>query len=281
MALKKTVIAKLAALAKVDAAALETAIAATDEQDVVIADDLQVFTKVEADTRDRNKYNEGKTAGTEMVLKEIKTKHAIEVDGVDADKIVEAIGKKAVDAAKIAPDEQVKEAKKTADLWKAKATAAEQKAADLETKTTQLAGDNKIRGLFPKDRTDMLTDDELLDSVKRRYEIKDHEGREVVFDRTTNEIVKDTKKLEPVAPGEVIKGYFTERKWLTEAAAGGGPTGGRGGGNSAPGGKPGKFAKLSEVRAHVQAQGHDPLGTAGKDIMLAAIKENPGMDMNS
>jgi hypothetical protein len=280
MALKKTVIARLAVLAKVDAAALETAIAAADEQDVVIADDLQVLTKAESDTRDRNKYNEGKTAGTEMVLKEIKTKHAIEVDGTDADKIVEAIGKKAVDAAKISPDEQVKEAKKTADQWKAKATAAELKTAELEAKTTQMAADNKIRALFPKDRSDILTDDELLDSVKRRYEIRVQDGREVVFDRTTNEIVKDKTKLEPVAPGDVVKGYFTERKWLAEPTGGGGQ-GGRGGGNSNPGGKGGKFAKMSEVRAHVESQGKNPLGQEGKDMILAAIKDNPDIDMNS
>ncbi len=279
MALKKSVIEKFAALSKVPVATIEAAIAATDEQDVVIADDLQVMTKTESETRDRNKYNEGRSAGSEMLLKEIKTKNGIEIEGVDPDKIVAAIGAKAVAAANIAPDEQVKEAKKTADQWKAKATEAENKAAALEAKTLELSTDNKIRGLFPKDRGDILTDDEFLMSVKGKFEIKIHEGREVVVDRATGEIIKDKTKLEPVAPGEVIKGYFTERKWIQEAGAGGGQ-GGRGGGNSGPQGGKGKYTKLSEVHAAITGEGKSVLGEYAKTVIAAALKDNPELDMN-
>lgn len=280
MALKKTVIAKLAALAKVDEKVLTDAIAATDEQDVTISEDLQVLTKTEVETRDRNKYNEGKTAGTEMVIKDIKTKHNLQVETNDADKVVEAISKKAVEDAKIAPDEQVKEQKKLVDQWKQKATDAEKKAADAESKITGLSVDNKLRGLFPKDRSDILTDDEYLVSVKNKFRLETKEGREVMVDVATGEVVRDKVKLEPVLPAEAITGYFTERKgWLIDPKAGGGQ-GGRGGGNSNPGGIP-KFTKLSEVQAHVESQGKSPMGTEGQAIIKAAIKENPDIDMNA
>lgn len=276
--LKEATIARLAALAKLDPAALTAAIKAADEQDVTIPDNLQTLAAPDLEVRDRNEYNRGKKAGTEMSMKELKTKHNLQVDGEDPDKIVEAIAKKAVEDAKIAPDKQVEEARKDRDQWKQKATAAEQAAADLKKQTEQLAADNRFRSLFPKDRSEILTDDEYLDAAKRRYAIETREGREVMIDRTTGDIVKDKTKLEPVAPPDVLKGYFTERKWIAEEQK---PAGGRGGGDSKPGGAGGKFSKLSEVRAHVEGQGKNPLGMEGQAMIQAAIKENPGIDMNS
>jgi hypothetical protein len=277
--LKKTVIARLAALAKIEEKTLTDAIAATDEQDVAIAEDLQVLTKTEVETRDRNKYNEGKTAGTDMVVKDIKTKHNLTLESNDPEKLVEAISKKAVEDAKIAPDEQVKEQKKLVEQWKTKATTAEQKAAELEGKISGFAIDSKLRSLLPKDRSDILTDDEYLTSIKGKFRLETKEGREVMVDIATGEVIRDKVKLEPVLPGDAITGYFTERKgWLIDPK--GGSQGGRGGGNSNPGGLP-KFTKLSEVQDHVRAQGKNPLGSEGQAMIQAAIKENPDINMNA
>lgn len=278
MALKKEAITKLATLAKLDEKAFLEAISATDEKDITIADDLNVMTKVELETRDRNQYEKGKTAGSEMTMKDFKTKTKVDIEGTDPEKIAEAIGKKAVEEAKIAPDEQVKEQKKLVDQWKVKASTAEEKIKTLETEKTQLSTDNKIRGLFPKDRSDILTDDEFLMSVKGKYNLEIRDGKEVVIDRTTSEIVKDPTKLEPVAPGDVVKKYFTERKWITDPGTGGG---GRGGGNSNPGSGGVKFVKLSEAKAWVESQGKNINGTEGQAMMQAAIKENPGIDMTA
>lgn len=281
MALKKADTAKM--LVKLKIAPDETtALAMIDdaaEKEVAIPDTLHVMTAPEVETRDRNKYNEGKTAGTEMVIKDIKTKHKVEIDGVDPDKVIEAITKKAVTDAGIAPDAQVLEQKKLVDQWKTKATSAEQQIASLTQEKTQLTVDNRIKGLFPKDRADILNDDEFLMSVKGRFSIETREGKEVVIDKATNDVVRDKVKLEPVAPADAIKGYFTERKWIAESPGGGG--GGRGGGNSNPGGAAGKFTKLSEVRASIEAQGFNAQGEKGQALIQAAIKENPGIDMTS
>lgn len=276
--LKETTITLLATLAKIDPVAFKAAIVATDEQDVAIPADLQVLTKTEFETRDRNKYNEGKTAATEILLKEIKAKNNIELDSNDPERIMDAIRKKAIEDAKIAPDKQVDEAKKERDQWKAKAATAEQAAEELKKQTTQLAADNRYRALLPKDRSDILNDDEYLNSAKSRYSIEIRDGKEVVIDRTKNEVVKDTKNLEPVAPADVFKGYFAERKWIVEEQKG---PGGRGGKDSIPGGGAGKFAKLSEARAWVEGQGKNIQGAAGQTMLQAAIKENPDMDLNA
>src|SRR5581483_690301 len=223
MALKKEAITKLSALVKIDEKTLSEAIAATEEKDITIPEDLQVMTKTEVETRDRNKYNEGKTAGTEMVVKDIKTKHNLTIETNDPDKLVEAISKKAVEDAKIAPDEQVKEARKLIDQWKQKATDAEKKAEEAESKITGLAIDSKLRSLLPKDRSDILTDDEYLGSIKSKFRLETKDNREVVIDNATGEIVRDKVKLEPVLPADAITGYFTERKgWLIDPKAGDG-----------------------------------------------------------
>lgn len=282
--LKDTTLTKLATLAKIDMPALKAAIVAADEQEIVIDENIQALTKTELESRDRNKYNEGKTAGTEMVIKDIKAKHNLEVEGVDPDKVVEAIGKKAVTDAGIAPDAAVTEQKKLTQQWKDKAAAAEQTIASVKAEKEQLAHDNKIRALLPKNRADILTDDEFLMSVNGRFKIETRENKEVVIDRATNEIIQDKTSLEPVTPGKVIENYFGERKWVTDPNAGGGSggAGGRGGGNSNPGGgMKGKFGKLSEVRAHLDTEGINPQGEKGQAFIQAAIKENPTLDLKS
>lgn len=279
MALKEAAIAKLAGLAKIDPAVLKEAITATEEKDVTIPEDLQVMTKTEADTRDRNKYNEGKTAGTEMVIKDIKKKHGLTVEGEDPDKVVEAIKTAAVTEAKIAPDKQVEEARKERDQFKQKALQAEQQTETVKKEKDLLALDNRYRSLLPKDRADLLNDDEYLMSTKTRYAIETRENREVVIDRTTNEVVKDGKTLEPKKPEDVFSGYFTERKWIKVEEKPGG--GGRGVGSPAPGGGAGKFAKMSEAKAWVEGQGKNINGQEGQAMLQAAIKDNPDMDLRS
>lgn len=279
MALKKPIIARIATLIKVDQAALEAAIADKDEKDIAIDEKLQTLTEDEQTTRDRNKYNEGKKAGSDMALKDVKTKAKVEIDSLDPEKIAEAVAKKAVEEAKIAPDEQVKAANKLTDQWKEKARVAEEQASALKTEKEQLSLDNRYRSLFPKDRSDLLNDDEYLMSTRNRFEIKQHEGQEVVVDRTTGDIVRNKTDLKPVAPAEVFKTHFNDRKWM--AAAPGDQKKGGGGGNSNPAGPGGKYKKISEFRKDMEEQGISLGGSKGNAMLRAAVKDNPDMDMSS
>lgn len=280
MALKKTAIARMAGLLKIDQAKLEAAIAAPDEQDVAIADDLQSFSKTDMDTRDRNTYADGKKAGSDMAMKELKTKAGVEIEGTDPEKIAGAISKKAVDEAKIAPDEQVKAAQKLTDQWKQKATTAEEQLRTAQQEKDQLATDNRFRALFPKDRSDLLTDDEYLMATKGRYELKkDDKGREVVHDRTTGEIVRNAGNLEPIAPPDVFKTHFNERKWMAQPPAD--PKKGPGSGNSGPAGGKGQFKKMSEARKYAEDNGINLQGSAGQAYLRGVMKDNPDIDTNS
>jgi hypothetical protein len=278
MALKKTAIARIAGLLKIDQAKLGAAIAAQDEQDVAIADDLQSMNKAELDTRDRNQYNEGKKAGSDMAMKEIKTKAGIEIEGVDPEKIATAISTKAVETAKVAPDEQVKAAQRLTDQWKEKAKTAEEQLVTLKSANEQLAMDNRYRALLPKDRSDLLNDDEYLMSTKVRFEIKKEGDKEVVVDRTTGEIVRNKTDLQPIAPGDVFKAHFTERKWIAEPPTD--PKKGPGSGNSGPAGGKGQFKKMSEAKKYAEGNGINLQGSAGQAYLRGVMKDNPDIDVN-
>lgn len=278
MPLKKTTIAKLAALAKVKPEDIEAAIAHADEQEIPIDDTIQGFNKTELDARDRNTYNTAKKTGEEMLIKAIKQKHGIEIPGEDADKVIEAIQKKTKAEIDQNPDARISEMERTLTTAKNSLKLANDKVASLETEKATIQLDTKLLALFPADRVETMTTDEYLALIKSKIKIETRDGKEVVI--KDGQPVLDAKSLEPVPVKDAVEGYFVERNWK-KAAAPPPPTppGGRGGGNSNPGGMS-KFSKLSEVRKDIEDKGINPLGEKAQSLIQAAIKDNPDIDMN-
>lgn len=278
MALKKTVIEKIATLLKIKATDIEAAIASDVETDIVIDDDLQILTKAEQESRDRVKYGEGKKAGEEMLVDAIKKDNSVDVTGKDVKKVIEAIQKKALADANLTPDAQVLEAQKETERFKKAHKEANDKLTTLEAEREGMLNDNKLLGLFPADRSDVMNNEEYLGLIKSKIKIETREGKEVVI--KDGEPILDPKTLQPIAPADALKGYFAERKWIKDAVVVD-PKAGRGGSGSGPAGALPKFTKLSEVEKHVKESGLNPQGEAGTAMLQAAIKENPDMDMKS
>lgn len=282
--LKKTTLSKIAALLKLDPAAFETAARATDEQDVAIDEKLQVYTDTDLTSRDRNKYNEGKKAGEEMLVKALKTKHSIDITGDDIDPVIEAITAKIKKEANTAPDAKVTDLEGKVAHWKKQHDDVVLKVTEAEKRAATVALDNELLTHFPKTRLSTLTDKQYLLLLKEDLNIIEKDGKRVVVKAGVEQVNK--KDLEPLALGDVINELFNERKW-SEANGGGGAAGaaggakGGGGGNSKPGGATGKFSKLSEINAHLQSQGIDPKGEKGAAFIQAATKENPQMDFQT
>lgn len=282
MSLKKSVIDKIASMLKIKSADIEAAIASDTETDIVIDDTIQTFTKVELEGRDKIKYGEGKVAGEEMLIDTLKKDNGIDIPGKDAKKFVEAIQKKAVDAANVSPDAQVTELNKQLDTHKKALQKANEKAELLETEKSNIQIDNKLLALFPNNRLETMTNEEYLSLVKSKITIKKDGDKEIVYKDGIP--VTDPKSLEPISVKDAIAGYFTERNWLAKEGDGGGAGGagvGRGGGNSNIGAGLTGFKKLSDVRSKIEADGVNPLGEKGQAMLQAAIKENPTIDMNS
>lgn len=263
-----------------DPAKFVEAATATEEKDFELPKDLQVFAKADLDTRDRAKYTEGKTAGQELLVKDIKKKKGIEGDSEDLDKVLEAVEKKAADAANANPDERLKEKDKEVEKYKNQATKNAEKLTQLEAAKASSDLDSKLLRHFPKERNSTISDEEYLTLIKSRVKIEQKEGKEVVS--IDGKVMEKADTFEPIPLSDALKGYFTDRKWIEEPAAGsgaggaGGSGGGRGGGNS--GGAVPRFQKLSDVQKYADANGINFQGQDGVALMKKAYADNPQLD---
>lgn len=278
MALKQATIKRIASLLKVDEKALADAIKSDKEEDVTISDDLEVLDKTTLDTRDKNKYKEGKKAGEEMVAKKLKKDHAIEAETDDPGEVVKLVTEKVKKEAAGSPDARVTELEGTIDTMKKKYKAINEENERLKEQAATLVVDTKLLSHFPANAFKALSREEMLQLVKQDIKVVTEDGKEVVYKKGTKQLADKT--LDPVPVADVINGYFTERNWL-EAATPAGPSG-RGGGNSNPADvKNQKFTKYSDAQKHVTDQGVNLNGEKGNAMLQAIIKENPDMDMKA
>jgi hypothetical protein len=276
--LKKAALLNMAKLLKIDTAKFEAAIASDKEEDIEIADDITIFNKTELETRDRNTYDKAKKAGEEMLVKDFKKKHGIEINGEDPDKLMEALTAKVKKELDVNPDARVVELTKTVDSTKRALQKANELADQYKNQMENFQTDTKLLGMLPPNRSEVMNTDEFLAMTKSQIKIETRDGKEVAI--RNGQVVVDPKTQEPLPPGDVIKGYFTERKgWLKEEET---PMTGRGGGNSnTPGGRAGRFTKISEVRKDIKDRGISLNGDEAFKIIQAAQKENPELDMRS
>jgi len=272
MAFKKQTIQQICALLKIKEEEFNKAVTDPAEIDITIDENLQAFTKSEIEARDRNKYNDGKTAGVEMLVKDIKKSHNVDIAGTDSAAIVDAISKAAVAAANIAPDEKVKERDKLIEQWKSKHKEAEQALAAEKQRASEYATNAEILSVFPANRAATLTDQEYLSLIKNNYRIAEEDGKKVVYDVTTGNKIQDPKNLEPLPLKDVIANHFTTRKWVADQQQQQ-PRGGGGSGSSTF--EPGKgFQKMSDLRKYATDNNIPITGEKFNAMVKDAVKEN-------
>lgn len=273
--LKKEAIELVEKLLKIKTGTLATAISDTNEVDVPIDDKLQVFTAEELTTRDTGMKKDGIKEGKELGYKEVKKAAGLPEDAPSKDptKLFEAIRDASVVAAKIPVDEKVKEYEKQNQILTQKLADQANELEQEKGKSGQIALDRELLTAFPKDRGDLMDDDEFLTAIKGRY-IKLIDGKQVVVGKD-GEPIRGEKTAQPVSLAEGLATIFKERNWL--AAPG---KGGRGGGDDIS--KPGIFSKKSEVIADFEKQGITMTGQDSQKIVdkLAELqKADPTFDM--
>jgi len=275
--LSKETLTKIASTLKLKVEDLETAIKSETEVSVDIPT-LTVLTADELTARDENigrtKYNEGKTAGVEMGVKELKNELGLEFDGKDIKSLVNAVQTKTLADAKVEPNKKVEELNMVvANLQKTIAEKETEKSTILnQLQTTTL--NTKILGLLPQNRSSVLNDDEYMTLVKKVYEFAEEEGKLVV--KKDGNIVRNATTQSPLEPKEVLDSFFTERKFIEQKQ---GNQGGQGGGNS--GGNAGVFTKLSELEQKFVKDGKSLQGTEFASAVAEARKANPQFDLTA
>lgn len=275
--LKKEALEKLAKLGKIEVSVLEAAIKATEEQDIAIPE-LNVFTTDELATRDSNAkktgYNEGKVAGLEIAVKEQKEKLGLDIEGKDLGTLITAVQKKTLDDAKIEPSKQIEELKSEKLKLQQNLELAIKEKETLSGTITSIKTENDLISMFPENSTDILTNQEKLSSFKSVFEVVKEDGKMVA--KKDGVTVKDPTTQNPLEVKEVLKSYFTERKWVVE-----GEPNRQGRGSGGDSGKGGAILTLKELEKKFTDAGKSLQGQEFQAELDAAMKANPSFDMNA
>lgn len=275
MALTAATKKRVASLLKIKEADLETALKDEKEVDLAIAEDIEVFTKEELETRDKTQQNEGIKAGKEIGIKEVRKAAGIEEGGSkDPAKVAEAITAKVAADLKLKPDEKVTQLTDQVNLLQKQLS---EKDAAIETanKTaSEAALDRRILAAFPKDRSSALEDDEYLTLIKATYQFKQVDGKDTI--EKGGQVLRDAKTTNPLDLNAAVGSIFSERKgWKGEAKD---VPGGRGGNDGKP---TAGFTKMSELKEHFKSQGKSMLGDEFRDAVKQAADANKEFDMNA
>lgn len=231
-----------------DADALETAAKADVEIDVAIPDGTfftpEALTQRDANTR-RLGHDEGKIAGEEVAVKEIKTAKNLKFDGkkvADLTAHLESLK---------APEETEALAKLQTNL-KTEEKARKKAEALLAEKESTFTVLSKI----PATNNGMKQAEVLSVMQANGYEFKkDETGKMVPY--LNGQVQRDPHDQSVLEVDTSISGFLTERKWLGEAQE---QRGGFGGGNSevkTPGGIPTTKAQIEE---NYRKLGKNPMG---------------------
>lgn len=271
--LSKQSIEALAALAKMPTSELEAAIKAADEKDIKVAEGLTTLTDAELKTVKRNSYKEGKEAGIEMEVDEVKKELGLQFSGKSLRELLKAATEKELADAKLEPEKAVKE--KEAQIAKLQ-QALQEKETEIQRIASEADGVRIKTDLLPhipaapENGPKLGYDDIFPMMTANGYQPKLENGVTVFYKGGE----KVTDKLgNPVAAGDVVKAFIKEKNLFPETK----PPAGRGGGNS--GGSSGPRT-LSELKDRFKAEGKSLLGQEFTKAVEEAAKTGE-FDMNA
>jgi hypothetical protein len=252
MALKKEDIATLAVLAKLTPEELTKAITDANEVALTIPEKLQVFTEAELNIYQKNKYEDGRTAGIEKAVKDARDKLGLDFTGKTIDGLLDAATKKALADADKNPDARLQEANKKIEFLQANVTKFESQAAEKEAALNSLKDSYETARYIPNPTENgvQYTPDVVLAHAKMAgYDFKRNSDG-VMQGFINGQLVQD--KLGNAIPvKDVITGFMKETKYITDQVE---DTPGGRGGKDKPGGG-GGVSKMAQLRAKWEAEG--------------------------
>ncbi len=271
--LTQELLTKLATLAKIDSKVLQDAITSTDEVAIDLPEVL-TFTKSELETRDSakkgNGYADGKKAGVEMAVKELKDEYNLDFEGKDLKDLVDNYGKKVLADAKITP----KETEDTIAKLRTTITEQQSKIAEAENRVKAVSINAKVKSLMPENAKGLSKDE--TEAVLRANGFDwDEDANGNIIVKKNGEQILDTTLQTPVPAADAFKSIFTEKGWM---AAGEAAPAGRGGSSSNP---QLKATKLSEVEKEWTANGKNIQGSDFSAHVTALANADPTFDMNA
>lgn len=266
----------MAGILKMDAAEFEAALNDAAEKDITLPT-VEVFTAQELATRDtsvkKTALAEGGTAAIEMFIKDKKKELGLEFEGKDPAKLLEAYQAKVLADAKLVPDEALRKKDEIIQGLRTNIQKLETEKTDALGQISKVKQEVALKASIPANLSGVEPDEVLASMRLKGYDFVEEDGKMIV--KKDGVAVAD-KSLQPLPIAEVIKGYATERKWLSvedPTKVGRGAAGSKVG----AGGAGGKVSTLKEAEAAWVADGKsagtadfqryvEGLATANKDF---------------
>jgi len=227
-----------------------------------------LFTEDEKKTFGGNRFEEGKKAGSEILVKSLKEKHGLEVDGKSVDALLSAYAEKVITDAKIEPDKKVAalltEKKTLQDQINSLSTEKETIAKDLNNKLFQVEIRSEVLSHIP-DNT-LIPKSDIADLFLNRHRVAKEDNSVITYKGT--EKMQDSV-LNPIPLKNVVM-QFAEG-YIKKSGMGGGDNGG--GGGAVP-----KFKTASEAYKYLKDHNIEPMGQEG--LKLLNENKDAGFDPN-
>lgn len=277
--MNKQVIEALAKITSVSVSDLTSAI--ESESSDLTFDVSKTFSDKEWDTFEANRqkekddeYHKGKDVGVRQFVKDSKESIGLDYEGKDSKMFLEKFKEKVIGDIGDNPDERVTTLTKDLSILR------ETSLKELEAKTKEyntvndrynsLKNGNEISGYAPNKPKGMDLSDAVFIMENVLSFQKDDEGQRVVM--RDGQILKD-KTRNPVNWETAVKDYWIEKEWTASTSGGG-----RGDGHKPTNSDPTKFSKQSELTAHFEAAGINPLSLEARAMTNEAGKANEDFD---
>jgi hypothetical protein len=222
--------------------------------EISIEGDFIVREKTEEESFVANLKNEAKTAGLEIAIKETRNALGLDFQGKTMENLIKAVQDKAIEDAKIEPEEKVKNLMKDVETLKGTIQT-------LTTEKTTLEGSFKtfkqestvnstLQTLIPDNI--LLPKEDMLLIVKNKLGFELDESNRLLV-KKNGEVLKNQTTLDPIAPQEAIKSFFDDNPQYLKQG-----DGGRGGDDSGSGGGKTTVEKFMEQKAKEGVSHTDP-----------------------
>lgn len=268
--LKQDTLDKLIATLKLDKEKFTAAITGADEVDFELPA-LSVFTPDELKIRDENirkeRYSEGKAAGSEITIKEFKEKFGITIEGKDLAAVTEACKNKILEEAKIEPNKQLQEKEKMIEGLRTTVNALTGEKTTLENSIKSMRIESSALTEIPEG---IIGKNEVLGLMKiNGYSIEDENGAIIL--KLNGETVRNNLQS-PESLKNIATAFMTERNLIVTDTGG---KQGRGGKSDKPGGTGGNPKNIAELREQFESEGKSLNGQEFSARCMELSKDNP------
>lgn len=227
MALSQETISSIAGLLGMTAEDITAKITSEDEVTLEIPKG-QLFSDDELSKRDSSKYKEGKDAGTEMLVKDLKKQYGYEVEGKDVNSFLAYHDSQLKEKYSKGSSDRVKELENDIEKMKAaNATEVETLSAtlaNLKTQSKRQALRNELLTVMPSETT--IAKDDVLTLFLSKHEVKEDESGNTYLS-SNGQALKDEKTASYLAVKDVFNEFVNPYKKTPTGRGGGNETGGK------------------------------------------------------